>query len=261
LNAFLFGCVLAAPIGGFVTGRLFKTIGDGGWRGILLRLPSMSLKGIAVFVVLYFLIFRPRRAAIDLPLGSLLAYAALNFGLGVAGAVLGMKTQPLELAQKVNQLPRQIPPKSYLQATVVPRILAAIFVYAAPAANIHMLMLACWTSTRPYYNYSAILANLFALAAQATICGMVVTFWSLSNEDFRWWWTSYNSAGGAVVLFALYALYFLRVWWVELNWPAAFVFCAVVAVMGAIFRCIVGALAFLGSFAFVQLIYSSLKME
>jgi transmembrane 9 superfamily protein 2/4 len=261
LNSFLFGFVIAAPFGGFVTGRLFKTIGDGGWRTILFGAQKLPVAGICVFLLLYYVVFRPRRSAVALPWALLLGCWGLNFVLSVIGSVLGMKSSAIEFPQEVNQLPRQVPPRGYIRATVLPSVFAAIFVYASPAATIHMLMMAGWTGTRPYYNFSGMLVNLVTLAIQAMTCGVLVTFWKLTSEDFRWWWASYKSAGGAVVVFAIYAIYFMRVWWRPDDLASSIVFIGVIVVLAVVFRLIVGAMSFIGSFAFVQTIYNTLKME
>jgi transmembrane 9 superfamily protein 2/4 len=260
VDSFLLGIVLSAPIGGFVTGKFFKTIGDGNWRSLLVQSQKPMAAAFLGFSIIYSVVFWSNNSTTEWPIATLLSYCVLTIVLNLAGSVIGLRGQPFELSQKVNQLPRQIPPTSFVGRIVIPNALSAIFVYASAAANIHLLMVAGWTGTSHHFDFGGMLANLLALVCQAMVCGIVVTFWRLNKEDFRWWWSSYNSGASAAVLFALHSGYFIACW-APADWGSVLVFVYLTAVVGLVFRVIVGAMSFIGSFAFVRVIYNSLKIE
>jgi transmembrane 9 superfamily protein 2/4 len=261
VDSFLLWILVTAPIGGFLTGKLFKTIGDGNWRSLLLQSQMPTAAALAGFSIIYFLVFWPNNSTMEWPIVTLLCYYVLGIVLNLVGSVIGIRGKPFELSQKVNEIPRQIPPTTFMGRTIIPNALAALFVYTSAAANIHLLMVAGWTGTSPHFDFGGMLANVVALVCQAMVCGIVVTFWRLTNEDFRWWWSSYNSGASTAVFFALYSAYFMACWWVPADWGSVFFFIYVTAVVGLVFRVIVGAISFIASFAFVRVIYNSLKIE
>jgi transmembrane 9 superfamily protein 2/4 len=255
LDSFFAVFLIAAPVGGFVAGRFFKTFGDGKWRGFLVKAGALPLLGIAVLVLLR------ETAGVEFPLAAVLAYALGNGVLSAVGILVGLKLPGFSLAQNVNQLPRQIPRVSFWQSTLLPYGFVAIFLYASPAASIHNLMIGAWSNERMIADFSALLANLLALITQAVLSGVVVTFWTLCNEDYRWWWTAFRSAAGAAVVFFFYSLFFWRTLWAPVGFLSTFVYFIVIALLAVLFGLSIGAVSFIGAFAFVQLIYNSLKME
>jgi hypothetical protein len=210
--------------------------------------------------VLYVVAYKSE-STVAFPIGGLIGYIILNFVLTAVGTLIGFKLPRFSLAQNVNQLPRQIPPISYAKSTVLPYAIAAVFVYASPAANIHNLRVAAWTNDPLLADTSSLLANIIALIVESVMCGVVITFWKLSNEDYRWWWSAFRSAGSASIVFFAYGLFFWRTLWRPFDFMATFVYIVVIGGLALLFGLCVGSISFLGSFAFVQLIYNSLKME
>jgi transmembrane 9 superfamily protein 2/4 len=261
LDSFLVVLLLSAPVGGLVAGRFFKTFGDGKWRGFLLKAGALPLFGIGALALVHAVAHRGPAAAVGFPLIRLIGYTLLNGVLTGVGVLVGLKLPSFSLAQNVNQLPRQIPPISYVQSTVFPYVFAAVFLYASPAASIHNLMIEAWSNERTIADPTGLLINLLALVVQTVLSGVVVTFWTLSNEDYRWWWTAFKSAAGAAVIFFCYALFFWGALWAPVGFLSTFVYFVVIALVAVLFGLSVGAVSFLGAFGFVQLIYNSLKME
>lgn len=253
--------LLAGPFGGLFSGRFFKTVGDGNWRGFLLKAGALPPLAFAVLAVLAAVAARDSNSAVTIPIRWVVGYSALNFVLTGFGVLVGFKLPVFSLAQNVNRLPRQIPPISYVKSTLLPYVIAAVFVYASPAANVHNLMVAAWTRDPLLVDVSSLLANLIALIIESILCGVVITFWKLSNEDYRWWWPAFKSAGSAAVVFFLYGVFFWRTLWTPFDFLATLVYFLVIGALAVLFGLCVGSMSFIGSFAFVQLIYNALKME
>jgi transmembrane 9 superfamily protein 2/4 len=261
IDSFVRASIWASPFAGFLSGRFFKAIGDGNWRSFLLKQGQFPAFAFALFSAIYAIAYRGPESAVTFPIRWIIAYLILDLALAVAGALVGLKMPRLSFAQNVNQLPRQIPPTSYARSTLLPHIIAAVFVYAAAAAMVHVLMVAAWTNDPLVTDTSSLLANVMAVIVESILCGVVLTFWKLSNEDYRWWWPAFRAAAGGAAVFFIYGIFFWRALWVPFDFVAAFVYLAMLGGLAVLFALIVGSMSFIGSFAFVQLIYNSLKME
>jgi transmembrane 9 superfamily protein 2/4 len=260
IDKFIAGFVCGAPVGGFFTGSLFKMIGDGNWRTILMRIPALSILVWGTFWMLYGVVVRPETSTIQLPTHFFRSFV-LNFLLDLVGAIAGIRARTLTLWQKVNKIPRQIPPQSYVASTVVPTLLSAVFVFATAAVHIHLVMVTALAGVPNTLNITAIFLGAVTFLFQSIVAGIVVTWWRLANEDFRWWWAAYRAPGAAALAFAVYCVYFLRAWCRPPDLAsAALVFCIMAAGFIAV-RFAGGAAGFLGAFGFVRVIYNTLKVE
>jgi transmembrane 9 superfamily protein 2/4 len=260
LNAYIACYLLASPIGGFVCGKLFRTIGQGDWRGTALR---SSLQFFAIITIIYAILYFAVSAesSFGFPLPRVLGTMGVNCVLGLVGNLIGLKSQPIEFPQKVNQIPRQIPPIGFIGSDTVQCFLAGLFLFLAASSQIHTIMMAAWSGLPTNCDLASFIVNVVAVVIQAMLAGIVVTFWKLTHEDFRWWHQSYDAARAVVFFFWIYAGYFFKYLWLPVDFMSAVVFFLVTIIVGMVLSTALAAIAFIASFGFVQIIYSSLKRE
>jgi transmembrane 9 superfamily protein 2/4 len=262
VSCFANSFVLAAPIGGFVAGKLFKTVGNSDWRGTAARFAiqfaAMAVLGLAL---LYAFPLRIARSSAVLPIFDVLAFSLANFAAGFVGILIGLKSRPVELSQKVNQLPRQIPPGGVLQSQLFVGAVVGLYLFVTIIGPFHMLMVAAWSGSMTYYDLPALLATFVSAVVQAMLAGVIGTFWQLNNEDYRWWWRSFSSAGTIFWYFLGYAAVFWLYQWKPVDFGSVLVFAGVALLIAFALATAMSAASFVGSCFFVLTIYNSLKME
>lgn len=258
IDAFVLGLILAAPVGGFVAGKLFRTIGVSAWRPMLVQTTlHLPVSMICAYLIVYF-------AA-----RSFSCTYSLSFFLGAIeiavptfiGVVLGLQSSAITFPQKVNQLPRQIPPQKIVGSDLVHKLFGGPFLAIAVVAQVHNLVVCSWTGIWFDFHTSALFLGLVALICQALAVGVVVAYVRLTHENYHWWWPSYSSAAFVGPCLVLYALYFM--WYVYKPdcLRACVIYLAVSAALAYLVSKACGAVSFLGALVFVELIYNSLKME
>ena len=261
LDTFVTGLVLTGAIGGFVSGKLFRTIGSANWRRMLLRTTfKLSLQVFVAYWVIYLVGFGASCSFSLSPI--LIVITAVVIGLPLfIGTLVGLNSQPLMFPQKVNQLPRQIPPNSFVGSDLIQQGIAGSFMALAVAAQVHDLMVSSWTGTWFEFQASTLLVGVLAIICQSVAVGVVIAYIRVSHENYHWWWPSYSSAAAVFPGILLYALYFANYTYVPDSFRALFIFLVACSILAYIVSKAVGAASFLGALVFVDLIYNSLKIE
>ena len=261
LDTFVSGLVITGALGGFVSGKLFRTIGSGNWRGMLMRTTfKLSLHVFGAYWVIYFVGFGASCSFSLSPIVIVITAVAIGLPLFI-GTLVGLNSHPLVFPQKVNQLPRQIPPNSFVGSDLIQQCIAGPFMALAVAAQVHDLMVSSWTGTWFEFQASTLLVGVLAIICQSVAVGVVIAYIRVSHENYHWWWPSYSSAAAVFPGILLYALYFANYTYVPDSFRALFIFLVACSILAYIVSKAVGAASFLGALVFVDLIYNSLKIE
>ncbi|OHS98698.1 endomembrane protein [Tritrichomonas foetus] len=168
---------------------------------------------------------------------------------------------PFELSHKVNLLPRQIPPHSFMYDNVVLCTVAGTFSAIMMLPTFHLMLQATWKGIQPFETLLTLLFSFFCMIIISVNSSIFVVFLKLSKEDFRWWWTSALSGAFTGVIFFLYSMVYCLVEYHPIDTSSNFVFLLSNIPVSLAIALINGSISFLGSFFFVQHIYNSLKME
>lgn len=257
-GAALVAALAAAPAGGFVSGKLFKTIGARAWKAMALLAAALPpavcvCVALAVGAVL-------RGSAAVVPLSALLPPAAADFALFFAGALVALKGHGFELAQKVNQLPRQIPPQQFGASAAINAIGGAV-VFGSVLLACHVAADAMWAYRRIDCGIAYVAASAALLAAQSVMVGVTQTYYMLNKENYKWWWNAFRSGAVTGVFLAAYMVYYAVKEYAPFDVETAIVYTAVNLMICIVVSLVCGAFSFFGSFFFVQKIYNSLKVE
>jgi transmembrane 9 superfamily protein 2/4 len=248
----------AGFFGGLIGGGLFKTIGQDGWRSFLIQIPlRLSVAVAALMAAVY--IAGLRNSSVDFPVAPLAGWLFLNFIVTVVGVLLGLAFRRPDV--RINQIPRAIPQQGLLQSPWLHATVAGVFLYVAPAGQLHILTVASWLGGVTVTRSSGLLWGLAALVVLAMLVGVVLTFARLAAEDYRWWWPAYRSASWAGAGYLIYSVYFIAVEWGISDSKSVLVFLCVSVGVALALAVVIGASAFVGAFAFVQIMYGLLKME
>lgn len=262
LSTFIKSYIFSSFIGGFFTGKMFKTIGSNNWKMVVLS-SSFLLSIILLTPRIFMSIITPSQSSFNFNLLKILMPTGVNFIFYSIGCLIGLKVSGFELSQKINILPRQIPPHSKLFNTIPLSLLSSLFVSLIMLSNYYFLLDFCWTnkssnsSTSLFY----IIASIFSFAILSIDFGIIMVFTQLKKEDYKWWWTAFWSGGMNGVIFFFYSiLYYFELF--DAFYFKHFLYYSLINMPIFIIVSIVsGAVSLIGCFYFVQFIYNSLKME
>eukprot|EP00967_Tisochrysis_lutea_P058198 scaffold73953_cov32-Tisochrysis_lutea.AAC.8 len=110
---------------------------------------------------------------------------------------------------RVNAIPRVIPDKRWYARPAMLVALGGVLPFGSIFIEMYFVFTSFW-NYKFYYVYGFMLL-VFLILTVVTVCvTIVVTYFLLNNEDYRWPWTSFlSSASTALYVFAYSVFYFL----------------------------------------------------
>ncbi|OQO04071.1 hypothetical protein B0A48_10714 [Cryoendolithus antarcticus] len=253
-----------AFLGGYTSSRVYKLFRGQAWKALFILTPSL-IPGIvfATFFLLNLLVWA-RQSSGAVPFTTMLVIVGIWFlisvPLSLAGSWLGFR-QPLpDPPVKTNQIPRQIPPaQGYLRP--LPSVLVVgILPFAASFLELYFIMSSLWSS-RIYYMFGFLFLCYGLVVVTSAAASILIVYFILGNEDYRWQWRAFAASGGSGVYVFLYCL----VYWARRvsfsSWTGGVLYLGYSALLAGLWFVLSGTVGFMACWAFVHRIYGSLKVD
>jgi len=256
---------IAAPFGGFLSSKLFRTIGTKEWRSNLVKSGLYFIFPSILFYVLCLLIFRKNRSTAAISFGTFFEFLVLVIVLDMVlhsiGSIAGLRSKPFELPVHVSQFSRQIPRQPKFLNSLTTSIIGGLLSFASIIVQVHFIFEALWTNMSYYYLFGLLIVCFFAMVLTSCEVSLVFTYLKLCYEDYNWWWSSFRIPASCGAVFFIYCLYYLVFKYQPIGSSSYIVYISMSAILSFGLALINGAAGFLSSFVFVRKIFSILKME
>eukprot|EP01064_Diplonema_japonicum_P033076 TRINITY_DN6438_c0_g1_i1.p1 TRINITY_DN6438_c0_g1~~TRINITY_DN6438_c0_g1_i1.p1 ORF type:complete len:638 (+),score=88.02 TRINITY_DN6438_c0_g1_i1:57-1970(+) len=262
LMMMIFIYAILAIANGYVCGTLQMTFGVKQWKtpiaaGLLYPGVVFLLWGITEC----FLAAKHATSAVGFGvLFNLIAqWWGISLPLIVLGASAAYKRPPIAPPIPYRTIARQIPPQSWVFSTYSIILLPGLVTFVAVFMELQVIMQAIWQG-RMYllFSYIAMLTLLAAaIVAEVTI---VVTYYTLIYEDYRWWWKSVICNTGMGIYFFTWCIFYmftLGLGSLLSHW--LFLCFAFIVSLAVIMVC--GTIGFYSAWWFVTKIYNAIKIE
>lgn len=255
---------VGGAISGYVSARVYKTWGGQRWKTNLLLTPTiLPLVIFGMFLCINsLLVFSQASGAV--PVGQIAELVAIWGLIGVplsfAAGFYALKKKVSEPPVRVNQIPRQIPPKKWYYRTPICMAVGGILPFATISLQLHYIMTAIWFQ-RIYYMFGFLFASVAALILLTVVISLMALYYALSAEDYRWQWRSFLVAGSPAIYIWLYTLYYL-VHYMNLKYVSGKLlytgYCSLASLLCFLALGCAGSLA---SHSFLRHIYASIKTD
>eukprot|EP00931_Biecheleriopsis_adriatica_P105982 TRINITY_DN804_c0_g1_i1.p1 TRINITY_DN804_c0_g1~~TRINITY_DN804_c0_g1_i1.p1 ORF type:complete len:628 (+),score=125.06 TRINITY_DN804_c0_g1_i1:77-1960(+) len=249
---------------GYVSSRLYKTFNGADWKQTTL-LTAFLYPGIffAIFFILNLFIWGQKSSG-AVPFTTMFAMLCLWFGISVPlvflGAYFGFRKANIELPVRTNQIPRQIPAPAWYMKAPFTIMVGGVLPFGAVFTELFFIMSSIWQH-QFYYLFGFLALVLVILLITCAEISMALTYFQLTAEDYNWWWRSFLScASSAFYVFAYAIMYFTTRLQIEKT-VSAMLYFGYMAMICVIFFLLTGSVGMLSSFAFVRMIYSSIKID
>jgi transmembrane 9 superfamily protein 2/4 len=90
---------------------------------------------------------------------------------------------------------------------------------------------------------------------------IVLTYFQLCAEDYRWWWRSMLAPGASGVYLYAYCIFYYMANLEVTGWVSQLLYFGYMGLVACVFTFITGATGFLATFWFVRTIYSAIKVS
>ena len=256
--------VLMGSPAGFAAAKTYKNLGGTKWqKTILLTALGFPSLIFSVFFVVNLAVWY-EGASSAVPFGSMFALLALWFGISVPltflGAFFAFKKEKYEPATAVSPYPRSIPNVPWYLKFYVTIPVAGMLPFGAVFVEIYIIMTSIWMD-QFYYVYGflvMVFAILLITCAEITI---VIVYFQLCTEDYRWWWRSFFTAGCVAMYVWVYSLYYFYTQLDMMLFVSGVVYFAYMSIGCLALFMITGLVGWYSTFWFVHFIYGALKVD
>lgn len=255
---------LSAGFGGFVANRLYRQMGGRRWAWVVVLLVLLfpvvfAAVGLYLdFVALAYHSLRAMRFTTMLQVCSI--YLFVGIPITLLGSIVGRRTASDFVAPCRTKLtPREIPEAPWFRRLPARMLVAGFLPFSSIFVELYYVYTSFWG--HGYYSLYGVLAVVFVLLILVSVCVTITaTYFMLSVEDYRWWWSSFFCGGSTAVFTMVYSLFFWKQSAMSGFFQGSFFFGYSFIVCLSMFL-VLGAFGFFGSFHFVRYIYSHVKLD
>ncbi len=112
-----------------------------------------------------------------------------------------------------------------------------------------------------YYVFGFLLLVYALLLITCAEISIVLTYFQLCAEDYRWWWRSMLAPGASGVYLYAYCIFYYMANLEVTGWVSQLLYFGYMGLVACVFTFITGATGFLATFWFVRTIYSAIKVR
>ncbi|CEG39454.1 transmembrane 9 superfamily member 4-like [Plasmopara halstedii] len=264
LTTLLLLFVFMGSFAGYSSSRTYKMFNGKDWKKNTI-LTAVLYPGLlfGVFFLLN-LVLWGKESSQAVPFGTLFALLVLWFGISVPlvflGSYFGFKAAAIEQPVRTNQIARQIPEQVWYLSSPFSILVGGILPFGAVFIELFFIMSALWLH-QIYYVFGFLFIVLLILVATCAEVTVVMCYFQLCAEDYRWWWRSFLTSGSAAVYLFLYSfLYFFT----KLNITAfvsGVLYFGYMFLISVTFFFLTGTIGYLACLWFTRKIYGSIKID
>merc|ERR1719261_774032 len=260
----LYACT--APVGGFVSGRLFRQLGGDAWLANALFAALVFPVPLALVFVWVNSVALAHGSSAALPAVAVIIVVALYglvaFPFTLGGAILGRQiSTDFHAPCRTTRLPREIPPEMpWYRLPPAQMFMAGFLPFSAIYIELHYIFASLWG--HEIYTLFGILFLAFVLLLIVTsFITVALLYFQLAKEDHRWWWATYVNGGMTGVFIYAYSFYFYYYRSGMTGILQSSFYFGYMAVVSFAFFLMLGSAGFQFSLVFVRYIYSRIKSD
>jgi len=262
---FIVAYALASLVAGYTSGGLYSRSGGREWIQTMAYTATLFPGTCFALALVLNVVGAMYGSLAMVPLTSVLAivliWALVALPLCVVGTILGRNWAGVANDPcRVNAIPRLIPQKRWFARPPVLIALGGVLPFGSIFIEMYFVFTSFW-NYKFYYVYGFMFL-VYIILAIVTICvTIVVTYFLLNNEDYRWPWTSFCASASTAIYVLLYSIYYF---FVKTKMSGFFqtifyftymvLFCLALGLM-------CGTLGYTGCSIFVRRIYRNIKSD
>jgi transmembrane 9 superfamily member 2/4 len=237
--------------------------------------------------VILFLFFSVKKSigAIGVPTFFTLVFLwfCVSVPLVFLGSFFGYKREVITHPVRTNLIPRQIPPQAWYLHPILTTAVGGVLPFGALSVELYFIMSALWLHQIYYIfgflflgnillehfmlkfsNFLILLYTYTVMIVLLVTCAeisILLCYFQLCNEDYRWWWRSFLTSGACSFYMMLYAVWYNLT---ELDMSGVIPVLLYFGYMGIVaMTCflVTGTIGFFSCFWFTHKIYASIKVD
>ncbi|AMD22907.1 HHR138Cp [Eremothecium sinecaudum] len=251
-------------LGSYTSMATYKFCGGQLWKVNMLFTPLLVPMFLftTMIVMNFFLMSVHSSGAI--PFGTIVAmfflWSILSIPISFLGSIIAWKKNKWdEHPTKTNQIARQIPTQPWYLRMWPATFIAGIFPFGSIAVELYFIYSSIWYNM-VYYMFGFLFFTFILLTLTTALVTVLLTYYSLCMEDWRWQWRSFIIGGfGCSVYIFIHSILFTKF---RLGGFVTIVLYVGYSFTISVISCLVtGSIGYLSSLIFVRKIYSNVKVD
>ena len=254
--------VFMGSVAGYASARVYRLFNGKQWKQSTLLTATLypGSMGLIFLAINTFVAIHGSSTAS--PLTTLLALIMLWFGVSTPlvfiGSYFGFRKENIEVPVRTNQICRHIPEQVWYTHPAFAIALGGVLPFGAVVIELYFIMSAMWLH-QLYVVFGFLFIVLLILIITCAEITIVMCYFQLCNEDYRWWWRSFLSSGSSGGYLLLYsAWYYFSKLKIEGLVPTVLYF-AYMSMAALTFTVLTGSIGFFACLWFTRRIYSAIK--
>lgn len=255
--------LLGTPMG-YYTARLYKMLGGERWSICVFASALLCPTIIFSIVMVLNMVLWANDSSAAMPFLTLVGVLALWFFISIplvfVGSYMGFKRQAIENPTRTNQIPRQIPSQYFYTKPLPGIVMGGILPFGCIFIQLFFILNSIW-SHQFYYMFGFLTMVFLILVITCLETTILLCYFHLCAEDYRWWWRSFLTSGFTAVYFFLYSVHYYTTKLEIQGAASTFLYFGYTLIMTFVFFLFTGTVGFLGCFYFIRKIYSIIKVD
>jgi len=264
ITAFILLFVFMGSFAGYYSSVVYKMFRGLQWQFNTLMTAFLYPGLVFSIIIALNLLLSIEGSSGAIPFSSLFTLLFLWFCVSVPlvflGSYYGYRKETITFPVRTNQIPRAIPEQSWYMHPVLCWLIGGILPFGAVSVELSFVMSALWLH-HIYYIFGFLFVVLVVLILTCAEVSMLLTYFQLCTEDYRWWWNSFLCTGACGGYLMLYAVWY-NITELELEgFMPLLVYFGYMSIISFTCFLLTGTIGYFASLWFNLQIYGSIKVD